>query len=190
MKVRELTDGLRRSEGVAAARLGRRPHSQGDRRYRRRVLKSLRSGLGGYMRRTKLINRVLRAQEPPRVAVAAVLVPVLRREVHRQKRATGASRSGKAAGQDDVGTLTSGAVPFCGTHLIWFDETLPRCPHRVRDTYGARDAPEIPGLSRRGTDSSNPSPSSSESCKPSVPQRDHPTPSPVVRRSPPHYCSV
>ena len=54
--------GVRRSGGSPP-----RPPSpsQGDRRYRRRVLKPLRSGLGGYMRRTKLINRVLRAQEPP-----------------------------------------------------------------------------------------------------------------------------
>jgi hypothetical protein len=36
--------------------------------------------------------------------VAAVLVPILRREVRRQKRATGAPRSGKATGAGGAGT--------------------------------------------------------------------------------------
>jgi len=113
----EFAAGPSPKKGVLLAIFAANRRSRLAQRFRRRILNSYVPGLGGYMRRTKLINRVLRAQEPPRVAVAAVLVPVLRREVHRQKRATGASRSGKAAGPDDAGTLTGAAAPFGRTHL-------------------------------------------------------------------------
>jgi hypothetical protein len=76
-------------------------------------------------------------------AVAAVLLPVLRREVRRQKRATGASRSGKAAGLDGSGTLTSGAVPYCGRVSIGLGGTVPHHPRRY--CFGN------PRLSCRGT---------------------------------------
>ena len=96
--------------------------------------------------------------------MAAVLVPVLRREVRRQKRATSASRSGKAAGTDGARTLTSGAVLFRGMRLQSGPAgLLPDHPSRVIET------PAIPGCSGnprvlcRSTKVSNPSPSSGES---------------------------
>ena len=73
--------------------------------------------------------------------MAAVLVPVLRRKVHRQKRATGASRSGKAAGPDNAGTLTSGAVSFLGTRLYRDQRDFARSPSPVLEP------PAMPGKS-------------------------------------------
>jgi hypothetical protein len=87
--VPELTDVLWRLRGVAAApsrHFQRRPKVN-----RRRILK--RSRLRGLYAENQVDQSSAEgagaASEAARVAVAAVLVPVLRREVRRQKRATG-----------------------------------------------------------------------------------------------------
>src|SRR5262249_61836790 len=69
--------------------------------------------------------------------------PVLRRDVRRQKRATGAPRSGKAAGPDGAGTLTNCAVPFCGTRLNRDRRDFAASPSPVLEP------PAMPGMPRK-----------------------------------------
>ena len=61
----EFAAGPSPKKGVLLAIFAANRRSRLAQRFRRRILNSYVPGLGGYMRRTKLINRVLRAQEPP-----------------------------------------------------------------------------------------------------------------------------
>jgi len=91
--------------------------------------------------------------------------------VRRQKPANRASRSGKAAGPDGAGTLTSSAVPFCGTRLNRARRSCATSHSPVLEPPAMIGMLRNPRLSCCGIASSSPSPSSGESCKPLVPRR-------------------